>query len=41
MTIINVPYRLSTLASCDRIYRLSNNKIVDQGGYKEVIGWIL
>ena len=36
LTIILIAHRLSTLAGCDRIYRLDGGRIVDQGSYDEV-----
>ena len=38
LTIIIIAHRLSTVASCDRIYRLSAGRIVDQGSYVKVTG---
>jgi len=38
VTMIIIAHRLSTLVSCDRIYKLSNGEIVDQGSYEQVIG---
>ena len=36
LTIILIAHRLSTLAGCDRIYRLDSGRIVDQGSYDAV-----
>ena len=36
LTVILIAHRLSTLASCDRIYRLAAGRIVDHGSYAEV-----
>jgi len=36
LTIILIAHRLSTLAGCDRIYRLEGGRIVDQGSYEAV-----
>ena len=36
LTIILIAHRLSTLAGCDRIYRLESGRIVDQGSYEAV-----
>ena len=36
LTIILIAHRLSTLAGCDRIYRLESGQIVDQGSYEAV-----
>lgn len=36
-TLIIIAHRLSTLQSCDRIYRLDRGKIVSEGTYKEVV----
>ena len=36
LTIILIAHRLSTLAGCDRIYRLESGRIVDQGSYETV-----
>ena len=37
LTIILIAHRLSTVANCDRIYRLSGGRIVEQGDYDEVV----
>ena len=37
LTIILIAHRLSTVAKCDRIYRLSGGRIVEQGSYDEVV----
>lgn len=37
-TVIIVAHRLSTVEYCDRLYRLENAHIVDQGTFHEVIG---
>lgn len=37
LTVILVTHRLTTVSGCDRIYRLSEGKIVQQGSYDEVI----
>ena len=36
LTIVLIAHRLSTLAGCDRIYRLDGGRIIDQGRYDEV-----
>jgi len=36
-TVIIVAHRLSTVEQCDRLYRLENGRIVEQGTYAEVI----
>ena len=37
LTIILIAHRLSTLASCDCIYRFSDGQFIDQGSYQTVI----
>ena len=37
LTIILIAHRLSTVANCDRVYRLSGGRIVEQGSYDEVV----
>jgi ABC-type multidrug transport system fused ATPase/permease subunit len=37
-TIIVIAHRLTTVRYCDRIYRLENGVIVDQGTYEQVVG---
>ena len=39
-TVIIVAHRLSTVEYCDRLYRLENGRIVDEGNYSEVISRI-
>ena len=36
LTIVLIAHRLTTLAGCDRIYRLEGGRIVAQGGYGDV-----
>ncbi|WP_425506813.1 hypothetical protein [Sphingomonas rhizophila] len=38
LTIILIAHRLSTVANCDRIYRLVDGRIADQGSYEQVVG---
>ena len=38
MTIIVIAHRLSTVKYCDRIYRLDNGSIIQDGSYDQVIG---
>jgi ATP-binding cassette subfamily B protein len=38
LTIIMVAHRLTTLSACDRVVRLSDGCVVEEGGYDEVIG---
>jgi ATP-binding cassette subfamily B protein len=38
LTVILVTHRLTTVSRCDRIYRLAEGKMVQQGSYEEVIG---
>ena len=38
LTVILVSHRLSTLANCDRVYKLTGGRIVDQGSFVEVTG---
>lgn len=37
-TVIIVAHRLSTVEYCDRLYRLEDSRIVDQGSFHEVTG---
>jgi ABC-type bacteriocin/lantibiotic exporter with double-glycine peptidase domain len=37
LTILIIAHRLSTLRGCDRIYRLANGVIAQQGSYAEVV----
>jgi ABC-type bacteriocin/lantibiotic exporter with double-glycine peptidase domain len=37
-TLLMIAHRLTTLRDCDTIYRLSHGRLVQQGGYDEVIG---
>ena len=37
-TVIVIAHRLTTVQHCDRIYRLMEGRIVEQGTYNEVIG---
>ncbi|MEO8363698.1 MAG: ATP-binding cassette domain-containing protein, partial [Ilumatobacteraceae bacterium] len=37
-TVIIVAHRLSTVEYCDRLYRLEDSRIVDQGSFVEVTG---
>ena len=39
-TVIIVAHRLSTVEYCDRLYRLEDGKIVDEGNYLEVVSRI-
>ena len=32
-TIISIAHRINTLKNCDKIYRLNNGKVVDEGGF--------
>ncbi len=36
-TMIVIAHRLSTVEHCDRIYRLDNGRLVEQGSYEEVV----
>jgi ABC-type multidrug transport system fused ATPase/permease subunit len=36
-TVIIVAHRLSTVEYCDRLYRLEDSRIVDEGTFEEVI----
>jgi ATP-binding cassette, subfamily B, bacterial PglK len=36
-TLIIIAHRLTTLESCDRIYKLEDGKIVDEGSYSEIV----
>jgi ATP-binding cassette, subfamily B, bacterial PglK len=36
-TLIIVAHRLSTVERCDRLYRLENGRVVDQGSYSTVV----
>ena len=36
LTIVIIAHRLTTLARCDRIYRLADGRVVDQGSYDAV-----
>lgn len=38
LTIIMIAHRLSTVANCDRVYRLGDGRILDVGSYDVVIG---
>ena len=38
LTIVIIAHRLTTVARCDRVYRLAAGRIVDQGSYAEVVG---
>jgi ATP-binding cassette, subfamily B, bacterial PglK len=37
-TLIVIAHRLTTVQHCDRIYRLENGKIINEGSYASVIG---
>jgi ABC-type multidrug transport system fused ATPase/permease subunit len=37
-TLLMIAHRLTTLRDCDTIYRLSHGRLVQQGGYDDVIG---
>ena len=37
-TMIIIAHRLTTVQHCDRIYRLDEGEIIDQGTYESVIG---
>ena len=37
LTVILIAHRLSTVANCDRIYRLAGGRIVAAGSYREVV----
>ena len=32
-TIISIAHRINTLKNCDKIYRLNNGKVVDEGSF--------
>ena len=36
-TVIIVAHRVSTVEYCDRLFRIENSRIVDEGTYSEVI----
>jgi ATP-binding cassette, subfamily B, bacterial PglK len=38
LTIVLIAHRSSTVAICDRVYRLEGGRIVEEGSYEEVIG---
>jgi ABC-type multidrug transport system fused ATPase/permease subunit len=38
LTIVLIAHRLSTVATCDRVYRLEGGTIVQQGRFDEVVG---
>lgn len=38
ITVLMIAHRLTTLRGCDRIYRLDNGILAEQGSYDEVIG---
>ena len=37
LTVVLIAHRLSTVAICDRVYRLEGGRIVDEGSYDEVV----
>jgi ATP-binding cassette subfamily B protein len=37
LTLISIAHRLTTVAGCDRIYRLEAGRIVQAGTYDEVV----
>jgi len=37
LTVLIIAHRLSTLASCDVVYRLEQGRVVDQGSYADVL----
>jgi ABC-type bacteriocin/lantibiotic exporter with double-glycine peptidase domain len=37
-TIIIITHELSILSNCNRIYRIDDGKIIQEGEYKDVIG---
>jgi ATP-binding cassette subfamily B protein len=38
LTVVLIAHRLSTVAICDRVYRLDGGRIVAEGSYEEVVG---
>jgi ABC-type multidrug transport system fused ATPase/permease subunit len=38
LTMVLIAHRLSTVAICDRVYRLEDGRIVAEGSYEEVVG---
>jgi ATP-binding cassette subfamily B protein len=38
LTVILIAHRLSTVALCDRVYRLEAGRIVQSGSYEEIVG---
>jgi ABC-type multidrug transport system fused ATPase/permease subunit len=37
-TLVVIAHRLSTIEFCDRVYRLEDGRVVDQGSYHSVVG---
>jgi ATP-binding cassette subfamily B protein len=38
LTVVLIAHRMSTVAICDRVYRLDGGRIVAEGSYEEVVG---
>lgn len=36
-TIIVIAHRLTTVQHCDRIYRMENGKVINEGSYHDVV----
>jgi ABC-type multidrug transport system fused ATPase/permease subunit len=37
-TVVIVAHRLSTVAKCDRLYRLEKGRVVGQGSFEAMVG---